>query len=132
MWYFNFNTPEEFLSYQDKIIKNWKRSSEYCNTGNNFPSELYRTTGRTTCEQKCISQLLNRGENVLYIVSKRVAAANFTKSLDEIVHPYKDNFTLQTFDEFIRSFRDICSVMEKQYLIFDHWIFESRKYPFLA
>jgi hypothetical protein len=128
MWYFSFNSPEEFVSYQNTLIKNWKREHECYSSLDEIDtsSYLFRGTGRTSCEVECIRQLLSRGETVVYVVYK--PAHKYHLNHDSVILRYRNKLRIMSFTDYKNDSKDIyVSVLEKierKHVIFDHLVFE--------
>ena len=62
--FLNFNTPEDYLAYQDRLICNWERYHQHKPlSGGTMLSETYRQTGRTWSAVSAAVQLAERLEN---------------------------------------------------------------------
>lgn len=120
MWYFEFETPEEFFKYQDTQIKNWGLMR---GQAAQMISYLYRSTGRTTCELKCISTLLSQGKKVQYVIYNVHNNSKLLKYFEDQNLDTK-NLEIIEFTKYKESLGKLSSYVEERCVVFDHHVFE--------
>lgn len=126
--FINFNTPEDYLAYQDRLISNWEMYYRYKNlSGGTMLSETYRQTGRTYSAVKCAVELDKRQEtkSILFVTYKHTQSDDLRKyhPLIKLLSPEelnKINFisysNLEKYD---------IGMKLPYYVIYDHMVFET-------
>ena len=126
--FINFNTPEDYLAYQDRLITNWEMYYKYKNLcGGTMLSETYRQTGRTYSAVKCTVELAKRQEteSILFVSYKQSQADDLRK-----YHPLMKFLFLEYLNKI--NFISYSNIEEyalgkeqPDYVIYDHLVFET-------
>lgn len=131
--FLKFNTPEDYLAYQDILIKNWMRHYEYKYlTGNttSMLSETYRQTGRTWSAVTAAVQLAERPENnkVVFVVSKTSGFPNHYFQLHPLLKEYSDRNDFSLENGYVGNILIVpyhrLSLVRGDHYIYDHLVFE--------
>ena len=133
--FLNFNTPEDYLDYQDLLIYNWKIYHQYKHlSGGTMLSETYRQTGRTWSAVSAAVQLAERLENnkVVFVTNTRFPFHYFDDH--PLLIKYKNHnrfgFNSESTSNHIGnitiiSYNNLSSISGTiNYYIYDHLVFE--------
>ena len=126
--FINFNTPEDYLAYQDRLITNWEMYYKYKNLcGGTMLSETYRQTGRTYSAVKCAVELAKRQEteSILFVTHKHTQADDLRKN-----HPLMKLLLLEylnkiNFIPYSKIEKYALGKEQPDYVIYDHLVFET-------
>lgn len=125
--FLNFNTPEDYLAYQDRLIANWKQYHQYKHlTGNTMLSEIYRQSGRTHSAIKCAVELARKYE------TKSVVFVTSTEEQNKclLINPlsfqlFSYQWSKVKFISYDKLEKYLLGRVPVDYVIYDHLVFET-------
>ena len=126
--FLNFNTPEDYLAYQDRLIYNWERYHQYKHlSGGTMLSETYRQTGRTYSALKCAVELSKRSDvKSILFVTHNLKQAKYLLSyplVKDLLRCWLNKIIFISYEGLVNY------IIEKKqnpdYVIYDHLVFET-------
>lgn len=136
-----FDTPEEYLEYQEILIRNWKTAVQCGISENKMSSHIYRCTGRTTAALTAAVELAKQGKLVTFYTHNLAFAQSLQKH--SVIAEYKDWMKARFRYSVICSSLQVVNLKFSSYSsqneasrvdfnhikIYDHSVFESCKPP---
>ena len=126
--FINFNTPEDYLAYQDRLITNWEMHYKYKNLcGGTMLSETYRQTGRTYSAVKCAVELAKRQEtkSILFVTHKHTQADDLRKNHPLMMLLLLGEQNKINFIPYSKIEKYALGKEQPDYVIYDHLVFET-------
>lgn len=117
--YLTFDTPEDYLAYQDKLIENWKKSPD----GLLVDSYLHRRTGRTYAALTAAVEFAAKGDTTAFVYPRYDMSTGF--EYHPVVEYYKDKIANQKL--YLMTVSQISSPPRCVHYILDHTVFEMCK-----
>jgi hypothetical protein len=126
--FLNFNTPEDYLAYQDRLIYNWERYHQYKHlSGGTMLSETYRQTGRTYSALKCAVELSKRSDvKSILFVTHNFKQAKYLLSyplVKDLLRCWLDKIIFVSYEGLVNYL--IGKKQNPDYVIYDHQVFET-------